>query len=67
MQHEVIGGGQPYGVGLNETFLSQLLKQVNYSTHLVGKVMFISQLRVDSRRANAEATSLRDGLIENPI
>ena len=45
MQHEVIGGGQPYGVGLNETFLSQLLKQVNYSTHLVGKVMFISQLR----------------------
>jgi len=37
MQDSVIDKGEPWGVGLNETFLSQQLKQVGYKTHCVGK------------------------------
>jgi len=37
MQDSVIDKGEPWGVGLNETFLSQRLKQLGYKTHCVGK------------------------------
>ncbi|XP_064644583.1 arylsulfatase B-like isoform X1 [Lineus longissimus] len=37
LQHSVIVGSQPYGLGLNETILPQYLKSLNYSTHIVGK------------------------------
>lgn len=39
LQRGVIVGPHPYGLGINETILSQYLKQHgDYSTHLVGKV-----------------------------
>ncbi|XP_022083579.1 arylsulfatase I-like [Acanthaster planci] len=37
LQHNTIGGAQPYGLGLNETLISQLLKTQGYKTHIVGK------------------------------
>ena len=33
----VIGHGEPWGLGLNETLLPEYLKQLGYSTHMVGK------------------------------
>ena len=39
LQHGVIVSSAPYGLGLNETLLSQYLKELNYSTHIIGKVM----------------------------
>ena len=38
LQHGVILGEQPYGLGLNETLLPQYLKELGYKTHIVGKV-----------------------------
>jgi arylsulfatase B len=37
MQHQVIYGFEPYGLGLNERLLPEYLKDEGYSTHLVGK------------------------------
>ncbi|XP_033647411.1 arylsulfatase I-like [Asterias rubens] len=37
MWHGVILGAEPWGLGLNETLLPQLLKQRGYKTHMVGK------------------------------
>jgi len=37
MQHSVIDKGEPWGVGLNETFLPQQLKTLGYKTHAIGK------------------------------
>ncbi|CAG7834255.1 unnamed protein product [Allacma fusca] len=37
MQHNVIYGTTPYGLPLEEKLLPQYLKDLNYSTHLVGK------------------------------
>ncbi|XP_066269874.1 arylsulfatase B-like isoform X10 [Branchiostoma lanceolatum] len=37
LQHGVIIGAQPYGLGLNETVLPQYLKQLGYATRMVGK------------------------------
>ncbi|XP_071809573.1 arylsulfatase B-like [Asterias amurensis] len=37
LQHRTIAGAQPYGLGLNETLISQLLKLQGYKTHIVGK------------------------------
>ena len=39
MQHAVILASQPFGLGLNETLLSQYLKELGYATHAVGKVV----------------------------
>lgn len=45
LQRSVIpNGSPPYGLGLNETILPQYLKELGYSTHIVGKV-FISAVR----------------------
>ena len=38
MYHATIRATSAWGVGLNETFLSQELKKQGYSTHAVGKV-----------------------------
>ena len=50
MQHSVAAAGRPFGVGLNETFLSQYLKGLGYSTHAIGKVLqaFLVTLRMCS-------------------
>ncbi|KAF5270105.1 hypothetical protein FQA39_LY08517 [Lamprigera yunnana] len=37
MQHGVLYGGEPRGLPLNETILPQYLKDLGYSTHIVGK------------------------------
>ena len=38
MQHSVIMGGEPFGLGLEEKLLPQFLKELGYATHAVGKV-----------------------------
>ena len=38
MQHDVLNGAQPYGLPLDQRLLSQELKDLDYSTHIVGKV-----------------------------
>lgn len=38
MQVDVIYGQQPYGLSLDEKILPQFLKDLNYTTHIVGKV-----------------------------
>jgi len=38
MQHFVISAALPYGVGLDEVFLPQYLKEQGYQTHAIGKV-----------------------------
>lgn len=38
MQHSVIFAALPYGVGLDEVFLPQYLKEQGYQTHAIGKV-----------------------------
>ena len=42
MQEAVILGPEAWGVGLNETFLPEMLKEQDYSTHAIGKVFFFS-------------------------
>ncbi|XP_020620378.1 arylsulfatase I-like isoform X2 [Orbicella faveolata] len=37
MQHSVIFAALPYGVGLDEVFLPQYLKEQGYQTHAIGK------------------------------
>ena len=37
MQHHVIRSDEPWGVGLEEKFLPQYLKDCGYQTHIVGK------------------------------
>ncbi|KAJ7390442.1 hypothetical protein OS493_025142 [Desmophyllum pertusum] len=37
MQHWVISAALPYGVGLDEVFLPQYLKEQGYKTHAIGK------------------------------
>ena len=39
MQHWVISAALPYGVGLDEVFLPQYLKEQGYQTHAIGKVI----------------------------
>ena len=41
MQHSVISAALPYGVGLDEVFLPQYLKEQGYETHAIGKVDLI--------------------------
>ena len=38
MQHRVISAALPFGVGLDEVFLPQYLKEQDYQTHAIGKV-----------------------------
>ena len=38
MQESTVYGPNTWAVGLNETFLSQMLKDQGYATHAVGKV-----------------------------
>lgn len=38
MQCDTVNGNNAWGVGLNETFLPQVLKEQGYATHAVGKV-----------------------------
>ena len=38
MQHRVISAALPFGVGLDEVFLPQYLKEQGYQTHAIGKV-----------------------------
>lgn len=38
LQHSVIVGSEPYGLGLNETIMPQYFKQLGYATRMVGKV-----------------------------
>ena len=38
MEHSVVLGAQPWGLGLNETLLPQYLKGLGYKTHIIGKV-----------------------------
>ena len=38
MEHSVVLGAQPWGLGLNETLLPQYLKELGYKTHIIGKV-----------------------------
>ena len=44
MQHSVIDTGEPWGVGLNETFLPHYLKEQGYATHALGKVIYVRRL-----------------------
>ena len=44
MQHLVIDTGEPWGVGLNETFLPHYLKEQGYATHALGKVIYVGRL-----------------------
>lgn len=37
LQHSVIVGSEPYGLGLNETIMPQYFKQLGYATRMVGK------------------------------
>ncbi|KAF5271189.1 hypothetical protein FQR65_LT05333 [Abscondita terminalis] len=37
MQHHILYGGEPRGLPLGETLLPQYLKELGYSTHMVGK------------------------------
>ena len=39
MQHSVIFAALPYGVGLDEVFLPQYMKEQGYQTHAIGKVI----------------------------
>jgi len=39
MQHRVISAALPFGVGLDEVFLPQYLKEQDYQTHAIGKVI----------------------------
>ena len=41
MQHRVISAALPFGVGLDEVFLPQYLKEQDYQTHAIGKVIKI--------------------------
>ncbi|XP_038049342.1 arylsulfatase I-like [Patiria miniata] len=52
MWHGVIIGPEPWGLGLNETILPQLMKQQGYSTHMVGKwhLGFFSEEYTPSQR-----------------
>ena len=50
MQHFVIMGGQPYGLGLEEKLLPQYLKDLGYVTRAVGKVhVYRSELNLLSK------------------
>ena len=40
----VIDTGEPWGVGLNETFLPRYLKKQGYTTHAIGKVIYVRRL-----------------------
>ena len=40
MQESTILASNTWGVGLNEKFLSEMLKEQGYSTHAIGKVFF---------------------------
>ena len=44
LQHSVIHSPEPYGLGLDEKLLPQYLKDLNYSTHAIGKVSYHIQL-----------------------
>ena len=35
----------PYGLGLNETIFPQYLKELDYATHIIGKVLDILSLK----------------------
>ena len=39
MQQSLIFAALPYGVGLDEVFLPQYLKEQGYQTHAIGKVI----------------------------
>lgn len=41
MQRRVISAALPFGVGLDEVFLPQYLKEQDYQTHAIGKVIKI--------------------------
>ena len=38
LQRSVVTGTEPWGLGLNETTLPQLLKSLGYRSHIIGKV-----------------------------
>ena len=41
MQNGVVMAGQPFGVSLEEKLLPQYLKEIDYATHMIGKVSVI--------------------------
>ena len=63
MEHSVVPGAQPWGLGLNETLLPQYLKELGYKTHIIGKVHRAKGPFRLSVTANA-AMSLAISLIE---
>ncbi|XP_066269867.1 arylsulfatase B-like isoform X3 [Branchiostoma lanceolatum] len=59
LQHGVIIGAQPYGLGLNETVLPQYLKQLGYATRMVGKVSTLTRiLQMDPMIFNIDGVTI---------
>ena len=44
----VIDTGEPWGVGLNETFLPRYLKRQGYTTHAIGKVIYVKRISFEA-------------------
>ena len=53
LQHGVVLRAEPYGLGLNETLVSQYLKGMGYATHAVGKVSANASMLVQYNSINS--------------